>query len=63
MMVLRAEHTQTTPMSVDDAHVAQSVEHFLGKEEVTGSNPVVGFQRQGFGATVGEFRGGRKRIG
>ena len=26
------------------AHVAQSVEHFLGKEEVTGSNPVVGFQ-------------------
>ena len=25
------------------AHVAQSVEHFLGKEEVTGSIPVVGF--------------------
>ena len=25
-----------------EAHVAQSVEHFLGKEEVTGSNPVVG---------------------
>ncbi len=25
------------------AHVAQSVEHFLGKEEVTGSSPVVGF--------------------
>ena len=25
-----------------DAHIAQSVEHFLGKEEVTGSNPVVG---------------------
>ena len=24
------------------AHVAQLVEHFLGKEEVTGSNPVVG---------------------
>ena len=24
------------------AYVAQSVEHFLGKEEVTGSNPVVG---------------------
>ena len=23
------------------AHVAQSVEHFLGKEEVTGSNPVM----------------------
>ena len=27
-----------------NAHVAQSVEHFLGKEEVMGSNPVVGFQ-------------------
>jgi hypothetical protein len=25
------------------AHIAQSVEHFLGKEEVTGSIPVVGF--------------------
>ena len=25
------------------AHVAQAVEHFLGKEEVTGSSPVVGF--------------------
>ena len=25
------------------AHVAQPVEHFLGKEEVTGSIPVVGF--------------------
>jgi hypothetical protein len=25
-----------------EAHVAQSVEHFLGKEEVTGSIPVVG---------------------
>ena len=24
------------------AHVAQEVEHFLGKEVVTGSNPVVG---------------------
>ncbi len=23
------------------AHIAQEVEHFLGKEEVTGSNPVV----------------------
>jgi hypothetical protein len=25
----------------DAAHIAQSVEHFLGKEEVTGSNPVM----------------------
>ena len=24
------------------AHIAQAVEHFLGKEEVTGSIPVVG---------------------
>jgi hypothetical protein len=24
------------------AHVAQSVEHFLGKEEVIGSSPIVG---------------------
>ena len=23
------------------AHIAQQVEHFLGKEEVTGSNPVM----------------------
>ena len=23
------------------AHIAQTVEHFLGKEEVTGSNPVM----------------------
>jgi hypothetical protein len=29
---------------IDFAHVAQPVEHFLGKEEVTGSIPVVGFQ-------------------
>jgi hypothetical protein len=27
---------------IDFAHIAQSVEHFLGKEEVTGSNPVMG---------------------
>ena len=27
--------------SVAEAHIAQSVEHFLGKEEVTGSNPVM----------------------
>ncbi len=25
----------------DFAHIAQSVEYFLGKEEVTGSNPVM----------------------
>ncbi len=27
------------------AHIAQVVEHFLGKEEVTGSTPVVGSER------------------
>ena len=31
------------------AHIAQSVEHFLGKEEVTGSNPVVGSSQHGQG--------------
>jgi hypothetical protein len=29
------------------AHVAQSVEHFLGKEEVIGSNPIVGSTKKG----------------
>jgi hypothetical protein len=39
-------------VSVFFAHIAQSAEHFLGKEEVTGSIPVMGssidggFQRQ-----------------
>jgi hypothetical protein len=28
------------------AHVTQSVEYFLGKEEVTGSSPVVGSRNQ-----------------
>ena len=28
------------------AHVAQSVEHFLGKEEVIGSNPIVGSKEE-----------------
>ncbi len=28
------------------AHVAQSVEHFLGKEEVIGSNPIVGSKKE-----------------
>gem|GEM_PF-5995523 len=27
--------------NVKEAHVAQSVEHLLGKEEVTGSSPVM----------------------
>jgi hypothetical protein len=28
------------------AHVAQSVEHILGKDEVTGSIPVMGFEKK-----------------
>ena len=28
------------------AHVAQSAEHILGKDEVTGSIPVMGFERK-----------------
>ena len=30
------------PFVAFKAHIAQSVEHFLGKEEVTGSSPVMG---------------------
>ena len=29
------------------AHIAQSVEHFLGKEEVIGSNPIVSTRIKG----------------
>ena len=32
--------------NVLDAHIAQAVEHFLGKEEVAGSIPVVGTIQQ-----------------
>ena len=39
------------------AHVAQPVEHFLGKEEVTGSIPVVGSKIK-----LVEFHGSRVRI-
>ena len=34
-----------TSDDVESAHVAQSVEHVLGKDEVTGSNPVVGSRK------------------
>jgi hypothetical protein len=33
---------EPTPVWTIPAHIAQLVEHFLGKEEVTGSIPVVG---------------------
>ena len=39
MIALNALHFQPYRFI---AHIAQLVEHFLGKEEVTGSNPVVG---------------------
>ena len=32
--------------ALGSAHIAQSVEHFLGKEEVTGSIPVVGSRKK-----------------
>ena len=35
------------------AHVAQSVEHILGKDEVTGSIPVMGFVKA---AIVGRYQ-------
>ena len=34
------------------AHIAQLVEHFLGKEEATGSSPVVSTKGQGGIASV-----------
>ena len=33
-----------------NAHVAQSAEHFLGKEEVMGPIPIVGFAQIGYQA-------------
>ncbi len=35
------------------AHIAQSAEHFLGKEEVTGSIPVMGSRSSQQGYIVG----------
>ena len=36
------------------AHVAQSVEHILGKDEVTGSNPVMGLLAEEVTARTGD---------
>ena len=43
------------------AHVAQAVEHFLGKEEVTGSSPVVGSSKENVGSSKEKknYRSGR----
>ena len=34
--------TDSDPIFFESAHIAQSVEHFLGKEEVIGSIPIMG---------------------
>ena len=47
------------------AHIAQSAEHFLGKEEVTGSSPVVGsmrHRRTGRSGLVGSDGGVAQRL-
>ena len=36
------------------AHIAQQVEHFLGKEEVTGSSPVMSSSTDVFVSRLGE---------
>ena len=42
--------------SAAPAHVAQAVEHVLGKDEVTGSNPVVGYNLKVFTRTSGSVQ-------
>ena len=45
------------------AHVAQLVEHVLGKDEVTGSNPVMGSVavKPRVGTLTAEFRSGEQK--
>ncbi len=40
-LMMRVRFPLPAPLCKGRAHIAQSVEHFLGKEEVTGSNPVM----------------------
>ena len=52
-LMMRVRFPLPAPESLEvSAHIAQSVEHFLGKEEVTGSNPVMSskFLREGVGS-------------
>ena len=42
MKAKRSNRTNQKGIDAVPAHVAQSVEHVLGKDEVTGSSPVVG---------------------
>ncbi len=44
------------------AHVAQSVEHFLGKEEVIGSNPIVGSRESKKMAMLSEKKEGLSHV-
>ena len=39
------------------AHIAQQVEHFLGKEEVIGSNPIVSTKKGCVVEIIRYFRG------
>ena len=43
----RHRHQRQERRKTTIAHIAQSVEHFLGKEEATGSNPVVSTKGRG----------------
>ena len=49
MMWVRFPSPAPVRKVASSAHIAQSVEHFLGKEEVTGSNPVMGSMLGGGG--------------
>ena len=41
-LTTRVRFPSPAPKLFRCAHIAQSVEHFLGREEVTGSTPVMG---------------------
>ena len=55
MMWVRSPSPAPREFGCAIAHIAQQVEHFHGKEEVTGSNPVMGSMNKKY--TIG--RGGR----
>ena len=44
-----------------EAHIAQSVEHFLGKEEVIGSNPIVSTISFPYGSVMESGYGGVRK--
>ena len=52
---------KTFTIIVLEAHIAQAVEHFLGKEEVAGSIPVVGTTKNLINET-GRFSDGEGKI-